>query len=159
MPSLGRLDLSSASPRTARQTANQHIFRTGPDNSIAPLTCALETSHVAPALKPVFSVQVRELVEFALRRGDLGGRRDFVGRNRALAGTRGHQRLQRSRPAGYQKEVRLCHEIDAGEFVLRIQGRIDGLLISAEEVLLEEIKTVQGARDPTAHPLHSAQAK
>jgi DNA excision repair protein ERCC-2 len=114
---------------------------------------------VASALKPVFSVQVRELVEFALRQGDLGGRRDFVGRNRALAGTRGHQRLQRSRPAGYQKEVRLCHEVDAGEFVLRIQGRIDGLLISAEEVLLEEIKTVQGGWDGTADPLHRAQAK
>jgi DNA excision repair protein ERCC-2 len=104
-------------------------------------------------------VQVRELVEFALRQGDLGGARDFVGRNRALAGTRGHQRLQRSRPAGYQKEVRLCHEIDAGEFVFRIQGRIDGLLVSAEEVLLEEIKTVQGGWDRAADPLHWAQAK
>jgi Rad3-related DNA helicase len=102
---------------------------------------------------------VRELVEFALRQGDLGGGRDFVGRNRALAGTRGHQRLQRSRPAGYQKEVRLCHEIDAGEFVLRIQGRIDGLLVSAQEVLLEEIKTVQGGWDRAADPLHWAQAK
>ena len=36
----------------------------------------------------MFSVSVRELVEFALRQGDLGGGRDFVGRNRALAGTR-----------------------------------------------------------------------
>ena len=92
-------------------------------------------------------MQVREFVEFALRQGDLGGARDFVGRNRALAGTRGHQRLQRSRPAGYQKEVRLTQEVDAGEFVLRIQGRIDGLLVSAQEVLIEEIKTVQGGWD------------
>jgi DNA excision repair protein ERCC-2 len=83
---------------------------------------------VASASKPVLSVQVRELVEFALREGDLGGARDFVGPNRALAGTRGHQRLQRSRPAGYQKEVRLSHEIETAEFILRIQGRIDGLL-------------------------------
>jgi Rad3-related DNA helicase len=104
-------------------------------------------------------VQVRELVEFALRQGDLGGGGDFVGRNRALAGTRGHQRLQRSRPAGYQKEVRLRQEIDAGEFVLRIQGRIDGLLVGGEEVLLEEIKTVQGGWDGAADPLHWAQAR
>jgi DNA excision repair protein ERCC-2 len=114
---------------------------------------------VAPAPKPIFSVQVRELVEFALRQGDLGGERDFVGPNRALAGTRGHQRLQRSRPAGYQKEVRLSREIETPDFTLRIQGRIDGLLASAQEVLLEEIKTVQGGWDRIADPLHWAQAK
>jgi DNA excision repair protein ERCC-2 len=109
--------------------------------------------------KPVFSVAVRELVDFALRCGDLGGARDFVGPNRALAGTRGHQRLQRSRPAGYQKEVRLCHELDAGPFILRIQGRIDGLLSANGKVLLEEIKTVQRGWDHTPDPLHWAQAK
>ena len=102
---------------------------------------------------------MRELVEFSLRQGDLGGERDFVGRNRALAGTRGHQRLQRSRPAGYQKEVRLSHEIETAQFILRIQGRIDGLLVSAHEVLLEEIKTIQGGWDKVADPLHWAQAK
>jgi DNA excision repair protein ERCC-2 len=114
---------------------------------------------VATASKPVLSVQVRELVEFALRQGDLGGARDFVGPNRALAGARGHQRLQRSRPAGYQKELRLSHEIETADFILRIQGRIDGLLVSAKEVLLEEIKTVQGGWDRVADPLHWAQAK
>ena len=172
----------AAAPNLGAVTGSAPL-RTGTDNSIAPPTGAPETWHVASASKPVFSVQVRELVEFALRQGDLGGGRDFVGRNRALAGTHGHQRLQRSRPAGYQKEVRLSHEIDAGEFVLRIQGRIDGLLvsaedvrssrrqsaltsrridgllISAEEVLLEEIKTVQGGWDGAANPLHWAQAK
>jgi DNA excision repair protein ERCC-2 len=159
VPSLGSLNTSAASPRTTQETANQHILPTGTDNSIAPPTCAPETWDVASASKPVFSVQVRELVEFALRQGDLGGGRDFAGRNRALAGTRGHQRLQRSRPAGYQKEVRLSHEIDAGECVLRVQGRIDGLLVSADEVLLEEIKTVKGGWDGVADPLHWAQAK
>jgi len=114
---------------------------------------------VASASKPVFSIQVRELVEFALRRGDLGGERDFVGPNRALAGTRGHQRLQRSRPAGYQKEVRLSHDIETAELILRVQGRIDGLLATAGGVLLEEIETVQGGGDRVADPLHWAQAK
>ncbi len=129
------------------------------DNSVAQPDGAAETPGVASACKPVFTVQVRELVEFALRQGDLGGERDFVGRNRALAGTRGHQRLQRSRPAGYQKEVRLSHEIERPEFIFRIQGRIDGLMVSAREVLVEEIKTVQGGWDRTADPLHWAQAK
>jgi len=114
---------------------------------------------VALVSKPVFSVQVRDLVEFALRRGDLGGERFFVGPTRALAGTRGHQRHQRSRPAGYQKEVSVCHVIEADDLTLRIQGRIDGLLVTHEDVVLEEIKTVQGPWDRRADPLHWAQAK
>jgi len=102
---------------------------------------------------------VRDLVEFALRRGDLGGARDFVGPNRALAGTRGHQRLQRSRPAGYEKEVRLCYDVEDAELILRVQGRIDGILATQEEVLLEEIKTVQRGPVHEADPLHWAQAR
>src|SRR5512139_3586487 len=114
---------------------------------------------MSSASKPVFPVSVRELVEFALRRGDLGGQRDFVGPARALAGIRGHQRIQRSRPAGYQKEVPFCHELEVEELILRIQGRIDGLLRTATEVVLEEIKTVEAPWNGTADPLHWAQAK
>ncbi len=128
-------------------------------NSIAGHLSPPDSKLVAAVEKPVVSVQVRELVAFVLRRGDLGGERDFVGRDRALAGIRGHQHLQRSRPAGYEKEVRVAHEIDAGEFRLRIQGRIDGLLASSQPVLLEEIKTVQGGWDGVPDPLHWAQAK
>ena len=112
------------------------------------------------AAKPVYSVQVRELVEFVWRRGDLGGGGgDFAGTNRAIEGTRGHQRIQRSRPAGYQKEVSVVRELDAGEFTLRIQGRIDGLLPMEGSVLLEEIKTVRPGWDRAPDPLHWAQAR
>ena len=103
--------------------------------------------------------QVRELIEFVLRRGDLGGERQFVGSDRAMAGIRGHQKIQRSRPAGYQTEIPVEHRVDAGEFILQIRGRIDGLLVNPAEVLLEEIKTVQGPWENTADPLHWAQAK
>jgi DNA excision repair protein ERCC-2 len=109
--------------------------------------------------KPIYTVSVRELVEFVLQRGDLGGRRDFVGSDRALAGTRAHQKLQRSRPPGFQKELRLSYEIVTEEFILRIQGRLDGLLVTPEQTLLEEIKTTLGAWDGTPDPLHWAQAK
>ncbi len=109
--------------------------------------------------KPVVTVQVRELVEFVLRRGGLGGEREFVGRDRSLAGIRGHQRVQRSRPEGYRKEVTLSHDIEREELVLRVQGRIDGLMVRPDDVLIEEIKTVQGVWDGVAEPLHWAQAK
>ena len=109
--------------------------------------------------KRVYSVQVRELVEFVLRRGDLGGQGVFVAPGRALAGTRGHQWVQKSRPDGYQKEVPIYYDMEESEFILRIQGRIDGLMDAPEEVALEEIKTVQHSWDGYADPLHWAQAK
>ncbi|MEW6302830.1 MAG: ATP-dependent DNA helicase, partial [Verrucomicrobiota bacterium] len=109
--------------------------------------------------KPRVSVSVRELVEFVLRTGDLGGSDHFVGPARALEGTRGHQRVQRSRPAGYQTEVAFTHHVETAELTLVIRGRIDGLLPDGDTVLLEEIKTVQGAWDGQADPLHWAQGK
>lgn len=109
--------------------------------------------------KPVYSVAVRELIQFVLQSGDLGGKRDFVGSDRALAGTRGHQRIQRSRPPDYQKEIPLAFDLQTEEFILRIRGRIDGLTVRSEEIRLEEIKTIQGAWDGFPEPLHWAQAK
>lgn len=107
----------------------------------------------------IYRVQVRELIEFALRSGDLGGERDFVGSGRALAGIRGHQKVQRSRPADYQKEVPVSLELEQDEFVLRIQGRVDGVLPARESLLVEEIKTVMPGWSGTPDPLHWAQLK
>ena len=112
-----------------------------------------------PVSKPVHTIPVRDLVEFVLRRGDLGGEREFVGSDRALAGIRGHQKIQRSRPTGYLTELPVEHRMETEEFTLLIRGRIDGLLITSQHVLLEEIKTVQGKWDHEADPLHWAQAK
>lgn len=109
--------------------------------------------------KPAHTISVRDLVEFVLRRGDLGGEREFVSSDRALAGIRGHQKIQRSRPTGYLTELPVEHRLETDEFTLQIRGRIDGLLITSEHVLLEEIKTVQGTWDHDADPLHWAQAK
>jgi len=112
-----------------------------------------------PASKPVHTISVRDLVEFVLRAGDLGGTREFVGSDRALAGIRGHQKIQRSRPTGYLTELPVEYRVEAEEFTLHIRGRIDGLLIASDQVLLEEIKTVQGTWDHEPDPLHWAQAK
>lgn len=109
--------------------------------------------------KPVHAVSVRDLVEFVLRAGDLGGEREFVGSDRALAGIRGHQKIQRSRPTGYLTELPVEHHVEVEEFTLLIRGRIDGLLITSERVLLEEIKTVSASWSPEPDPLHWAQAK
>src|ERR1035437_4038578 len=102
--------------------------------------------------KPVLTIQVRELVAFVLRRGDLGGERQFVGSDRAMAGIRGHQKIQNSRPTGYLTELPVEHRVEVDEFTLQIRGRIDGLLITSQQVLLEEIKNVQGIWDHKADP-------
>lgn len=109
--------------------------------------------------KPLYTVSVRDLVSFVWRRGDLVGERQFVGSDRALAGIRGHQTIQRSRPAGYQTEIPIEHSVEADEFTLHIRGRIDGLLAVSPETILEEIKTLQGSWNQQAEPLHWAQAK
>ncbi len=112
-----------------------------------------------PTSKPVHPIAVRDLVEFVLRQGDLGGAREFVGSDWALAGIRGHQKIQRSRPTGYLTELPVEYRVETDEFTLHIRGRIDGLLITSNQVLLEEIKTVQGTWNREADPLHWAQAK
>src|ERR1039457_7007998 len=112
-----------------------------------------------PASKPVHTISVRDLVEFVLRQGDLCGEREFVGSDRALAGIRGHQKIQRSRPTGYLTELPVEYRVETDEFTLQIRGRIDSLLINSQYVLLEEIKTVLGTWNHEADPLHWAQAK
>lgn len=119
----------------------------------------MNTSMTGIAPKPIHTVQVRELVEFVLQCGDLGAGRQFVGPRRALAGIRGHQKVQRSRPAEYQSEIPIELRVEADKFTLLIRGRIDGVLATPQDVWLEEIKTIQGTWDHVADPLHWAQAK
>ncbi len=110
---------------------------------------------------PVISlrVAVRNLVEFVLQTGDLVS--VFTGSGRALAGIRGHQKIQKSRPANYQAEVSLSYLVETYEFSLEIFGRIDGVWLQ-DEVILEEIKTTTSNLAHISeenHPLHWAQAK
>lgn len=111
------------------------------------------------SLKRSISVSVRELVEFVLRSGDLAGDRDFVSPTRALEGAKGHRRVQASRPEGYQSEVSLSHQIETEDFVLTVKGRLDGLFETADNLLIEEIKTVSGFWNGQPDPLHWAQGK
>jgi DNA excision repair protein ERCC-2 len=135
------------------------VSRVGASNPLHVRAKKSETPRVLEHGERVFTVQVRDLVEFVLRRGDLGGGGGFVGSDRALAGVRGQQRVQRDRPAGYRREVVVRHEVDTGEWVLRVQGRLDGVWVEGGEVWIEEIKTVRGGWGGEPDLLHWAQAK
>src|SRR5581483_10203584 len=109
--------------------------------------------------KPVISTSVRELIAFVLRSGDLGGSGGFGGRNRALEGTRGHQRLQKKRPADYQTEVPVRWRTERENFIFELKGRIDAVLDREGLLRVEEIKTVRRPWNGPPDPLHLAQAK
>lgn len=110
---------------------------------------------------PIHSISVRSLVEFFLQEGDLTPG-SFQKRDRALAGTQGHRRVQRSRPDSYQSEVEITFRIPDEEPPIEIRGRIDGLDTTQEPFLIEEIKTTTldlNLVQDDHNSLHWAQAK
>ncbi|HEU0291319.1 MAG TPA: ATP-dependent DNA helicase [Anaerolineales bacterium] len=101
----------------------------------------MHTDHVPqPEVSQPHIVSVRSLVEFVLQSGDLtsGG---FQRRDRAQLGTRGHQRVQRSRPEGYQIEVEIAYRVEGADPPVEVRGRIDGVYADQAPVIIEEIKT------------------
>ena len=101
-----------------------------------------------------YGVAVRELCEFAAKRGDLDHR--FTPSPSAQEGIAGHKIVASRRASTRRSEV-----LVAGEFKqLSVRGRADGFTES--EGLLEEVKTYRGELDrmPANHrALHWAQAK
>lgn len=111
-------------------------------------------------MKIELNIAVRTLVEFVYRGGDLSF--EFSGTARSLAGIRGHQKVQRSRPETYAAEVPASFRLETERFVLNISGRIDGLYQSEDGTVIDEIKTTTRnleAIESDRYPAHWAQAK
>ncbi len=112
-------------------------------------------------MKTELNIAVRTLVAYVHLGGDLTV--EFTGAARSLDGIRGHQKVQRSRPADtYTAEVTISHRIETDLFSLKISGRIDGVYRQNDGVIIDEIKTT--TRDPHTflqdqYPAHWAQAK
>jgi DNA excision repair protein ERCC-2 len=111
-------------------------------------------------MKISLSIGVREMVEFALRSGDL--KVEFTGASRAADAIRLHQTIQCARPAGYTPEVAIAREVQTPDLVLAIGGRIDGVFEGGAVPVIDEIKTSR--RNPEEclreeNPLHWGQAK
>ncbi len=105
-------------------------------------------------------IAVRELVEYVLRSGDLAF--EFLGASRPVEAIRAHQKIQNSRPATYQPEVAITHQVETDQFQLNIGGRIDGVYTEPDRTTIEEIKTT--TRDPDyfeniENPVHWGQVK
>jgi DNA excision repair protein ERCC-2 len=85
-------------------------------------------------------ISVRELVRLTCRRGDI--RRGSGPRGSALEGQRAHRAIQLSRDGGYEAEHRLETARARGGVELVVSGRADGVDLSADPPLVEEIKSV-----------------
>ncbi|WP_035189932.1 helicase C-terminal domain-containing protein [Ligilactobacillus equi] len=89
-------------------------------------------------------IGVRQLVEFILKRGDLGGSSQSA--TNPLAAQDGvviHKRLQSKFPANSRNEVSLKYELELGGQTWIIQGRADGITYNDQDepVKIIEIKT------------------
>lgn len=112
--------------------------------------------------KKEIRISVRNLVEFILRSGDLDNSSGGFGERDAMqAGTRVHQQIQKKRGVDYRAEVPLVHEKEYEHFILRVEGRADGMYEDGTTTVIEEIKgtyrDLEAMEEPV--PVHLAQAK
>lgn len=109
----------------------------------------------------MIKISVRNLVEFILREGDIDNRRGQVSDKDAMeAGSRVHRKIQKSMGSFYRSEVPLAIDLPMAHFVLRIEGRADGILERNGETIIDEIKGVYKKVEEMEMPVyvHKAQA-
>ncbi|NNL77329.1 MAG: ATP-dependent DNA helicase, partial [Desulfobacterales bacterium] len=111
-------------------------------------------------MKKTLKIAVRDLVAHVLRSGDLSF--EFLSSARPVDAIRIHQKIQQSRPANYNAEVAVSHQVETDLFQLTIGGRIDGIYHESDGVLIEEIKTTTRSLayfKTHENPIHWGQAK
>lgn len=111
-------------------------------------------------MKKNIKISVRNLIEFVMRSGDIDN--SFKSTNRALEGTRAHQKVQKTYGENYKAEVSLKYIFEYEEYNFEIEGRADGIYRFENEAMIDEIKST--TRDLEAieadfNPIHWAQAK
>ncbi|NLX62518.1 MAG: ATP-dependent DNA helicase [Tissierellia bacterium] len=74
-----------------------------------------------------------------MRSGDIDNR--FTSSRRAVEGTRAHQRVQNSYGAEYEREVALKHSLEYEDFIIEVEGRVDGIIREENKVIIDEIKS------------------
>jgi DNA excision repair protein ERCC-2 len=111
-------------------------------------------------LKKSLKIAVRDIVAHMLRTGDLVF--EFLSSSRPVDAIRIHQKVQQSRPENYTAEVAVSHRFEAELFSLSVSGRIDGVYLESDGVLVEEIKTTTRSLEHYVNnkdPLHWGQVK
>ncbi len=106
-------------------------------------------------------ISVRDLVEFILRSGDIDNRYHGSSENAMQEGSRIHRMIQKKMGSDYQSEVTLRYCYVTDKYTLVIEGRADGVIDTATEKMIDEIKSTYRdlARMKEPVPVHLAQAK
>lgn len=111
--------------------------------------------------QPLVKISVRNLVEFIMRGGDIDNRIAGADRDTMLLGGKMHRKIQRRMGADYHAEVGLKFEIPCRGFTLIVEGRADGIIMTPDGAVIDEIKCVlkdlDTIREPV--PVHLAQAR
>ena len=110
--------------------------------------------------KAQIRISIRNLVELLLRSGDIDNR--LVSSTRMLEGTRIHQKIQKESGDNYSKEVYLSFDYEIEGFVIKIEGRADGIISEPEGIVIDEIKSTSRPLeyiDEDFSLLHWAQAQ
>jgi Rad3-related DNA helicase len=105
-------------------------------------------------------ISIRNLVELVLRSGDIDNR--LVSSGRMLEGTKIHQRIQKEGGPNYNKEVYLSFDYCIEGFIIKLEGRADGIITEPEGIVIDEIKSTTRPLefiDEEFSLLHWAQAK
>lgn len=109
-------------------------------------------------MKEKIDISVRNIVEFVLRSGDLGGAE--FSPSRLQQGIRAHQKLQQTEGRYIEKEASLSMISTVMDITFNISGRADGIILKDEIYIIDEIKsTLRNAKDVSEDPVHLAQAK
>lgn len=112
-------------------------------------------------------ISVRNLVEFIYREGDITSSGSGVRNTEAMQlGSKIHRKIQKSMGLGYEAEVSLftLQKMESREyeesFLLKIEGRADGIFRDGKKVLIDEIKGVYLDVNELDKPIyvHKAQA-
>lgn len=110
-----------------------------------------------------YTVNVRSLVEFLLRKGDITPSDAFFSPERAQLGAEIHRKLQKKAKEvcdDYAAEKPLRIELMKDGVKLLIEGRCDGLWFKDDILVVDEIKTIEFSPtdDNIPDPVHIAQA-
>ncbi|WP_079509248.1 ATP-dependent DNA helicase [Mesobacillus jeotgali] len=111
-------------------------------------------------MKHVIKIPVRSLAEYVYKSGSIES--GFRTSSSFAEGSRIHREVQKSYQEMDQSEVFLKTEIYYDDLLFIIEGRCDGLLLSGESIIIDEIKSTSLPLDrieETTNPVHWAQAE
>ncbi|MCX8131116.1 MAG: ATP-dependent DNA helicase [Clostridia bacterium] len=107
-----------------------------------------------------YKISVRNLIEYAMKTGDAYA--GYVSSFRMVEGIKAHTFISKSSTEEYLPEVPVSILIERDNILLEVSGRVDGIIKSEEEIVIDEIKSTTIELDEIEedyNPMHWAQAK